>query len=84
MRKQTGLTLDQLSDFYNAKFAEQKGCCAICGCHEIQLKGRLHIDHNHETNELRGLLCSCCNLAIGGLQDDAELCLKAYEYLRKH
>lgn len=77
-------TVDQLCDFYNKQFSLQKGCCAICGRHETEFKTRLCIDHDHTTNKLRGLLCSNCNFVIGHLQDDAELCLKAYNYLRKN
>jgi hypothetical protein len=86
MRQDTNFcySVDQLCDFYNKQFASQKGCCAICGRHESEFKYRLSIDHDHETCKLRGLLCSNCNTAIGSLQDDAELCLKAYNYLRKN
>jgi len=83
IRKETGLSLDEIQEFYNTQFAKQNGCCAICGRHETELNTRLDIDHDHETNELRGLLCSGCNLGIGNLRDDAEVCLKAYMYLRK-
>jgi hypothetical protein len=77
-------SLDELCDWYNKQFAKQKGCCAICGRHESEFKTRFHIDHDHTTGKLRALLCSGCNTGIGGLQDDAELCIKAYDYLRKY
>jgi len=83
MSKATGLSLDEIQEFYNTQFAKQNGCCAICGRHETELNTRLDIDHDHKTNEFRGLLCSGCNLGIGNLRDDAEVCLKAYMYLRK-
>ena len=80
----TGLTTIEIYEFYSEKFAEQNGCCAICGRHEAEFKFRLNIDHCHKTGKLRGLICTNCNSGIGNLQDDAELLLKAYDYLRKH
>jgi hypothetical protein len=84
LHQTTGLSRDYLYEYYNKQFSKQKGCCTICGRHESEFKRRLNIDHDHETNKLRGLLCSNCNAGIGNLQDDAELLLKAYNYLRKN
>lgn len=81
---ETGVSYEKLVKYYNKQFKKQKGCCAVCGKHQTEFKNRLCIDHNHGTNKLRGLLCHNCNLAIGNLKDDAEICLKAYEYLRKN
>lgn len=54
--------------------------CAIC-------KGDLreatpHTDHCHETDQVRGLLCSLCNPGIGFLRHDPELLEAAARYLR--
>jgi hypothetical protein len=80
MKKQYGITLDE----YNEMWASQKGCCAICGTHQNEKNDgkSLAVDHNHETGEVRGLLCVNCNTAIGQLKDDPELLLKAVDYLR--
>lgn len=43
----------------------QKGCCAICGKHQSILTRRLYLDHCHETNVVRGLLCPQCNTQLG-------------------
>lgn len=83
IHKETGISYEKLIEYYNKQFQKQKGCCAICGKHQTEFKSRFCIDHNHTTKELRGLLCHNCNLAVGNLKDDAELCLKAYNYLRK-
>ena len=48
---------------YDAMFEDQGGVCAICGLPEI--RRRLCVDHNHATGEVRGLLCTICNLAVG-------------------
>jgi hypothetical protein len=45
------------------------------------LKG-FQIDHHHVTNLFRGLLCSGCNLGIGGLQDDPDVILAAARYVQ--
>ena len=42
---------------------------------------RPNIDHNHETGEIRGILCHKCNTGIGLLNDDQELLKKAITYL---
>lgn len=43
---------------------DQLGKCGICG--ELPSKGRsLAVDHNHETMEFRGLLCTRCNMGLG-------------------
>lgn len=76
-------------DIYQSKLDSQGGVCAICGKEEtvhakngIDMK-RLSVDHDHKTGELRGLLCSNCNAAIGYLKDDISLIEKAAGYLKK-
>jgi hypothetical protein len=43
-----------------------------------------HIDHDHESGIVRGLLCSLCNTAIGKLRDSSAVVLRAAEYLHFH
>lgn len=43
--------------------------CAICGTHQVSLDKSLSIDHNHETKEIRGLLCAGCNFLVGRVED---------------
>jgi len=60
----------------------QKNLCAIC--HRPDPSGRrLCIDHNHETKEVRGLLCCVCNTAISLLEMDSSWPIKAKEYLNR-
>lgn len=68
---------------YNKKFEEQKGCCAICGTHQTELSDALCVDHNHDSGEIRDLLCHPCNLAVGNLNEDIERANKLTNYLRK-
>jgi hypothetical protein len=42
---------------------------------------RLAVDHNHETGEVRGLLCNACNAALGNLGDTKGDVLAAAAYL---
>lgn len=72
-----GITIDD----YNAMFEEQQGCCAICQKHQSEFKKSLHVDHNHKTGQIRGLLCHNCNLAIGRLQDNPVIISRALEYV---
>lgn len=64
-----------------ALFTEQKGVCAIC--HE-PLTDKYHIDHNHQTGALRGLLCRSCNVGLGFFKDSTSRLLAGVRYLRTH
>ena len=66
---------------YNRMFAEQEGCCAICGRHQSILKNRLGVDHDHTTGRVRGLLCSNCNAALGQIQDNIQTLKNMVKYL---
>lgn len=67
---------------YDALLHEQEGRCAICRAHQSEMTRRFDIDHNHETGEVRGLLCYSCNRAIGLLKDDPEIVDSASAYLK--
>lgn len=60
--------------------ADQGGCCKICGG-PPNGKGLFHIDHDHQTGKIRGLLCATCNVGLGSFKDDKELLHKAITYL---
>lgn len=64
----------------DALLAAQGGACAICGGPPLG-KGVYHLDHDHETGNVRGLLCHACNTSLGGFRDDPELLRKAIAYL---
>lgn len=70
---------------YEEMLAQQENKCAICGIEEKYCENqRLAVDHNHETGQVRALLCKKCNQAIGLLQDSASFAWNAYKYLEKH
>jgi hypothetical protein len=68
---------------YNELLIKQRGRCAICGTHQLELKKALSVDHNHTTNKVRELLCDKCNVAIGLLNESPDILKKAIEYLQK-
>jgi hypothetical protein len=71
-------------------YKAQKGRCAICDIRgDIRELGfikrkSLCVDHDHDTQAIRGLLCGPCNLGIGSLADDPVIITKALKYLKKH
>lgn len=79
LEKLYGITLEH----YEQLFDNQKGGCAICGVHQSSIKTPLHIDHDHKTKKVRGLLCHKCNRGIGLFQDSTDILQKAREYLER-
>jgi ribosomal protein L44E len=61
----------------------QEGRCAICGAvpDTSKKRGGLHVDHDHASGVVRGLLCELCNLGLGRFKDDPEVLRSALEYL---
>jgi len=64
---------------YHAIIAKQQGRCLICG--EIP-KRKLCIDHDHEKDKFRGLICLNCNAGLGLFKDNPKLLQNAIRYLR--
>jgi hypothetical protein len=67
-----GLTEDQL----RAILADQMGVCAICLSPRPQ-----HVDHDHRTGRVRGILCFACNAALGQMKDQPQVLRRAVDYL---
>lgn len=79
-----GITLEE----YNGMAKAQGNVCAIC--HEPETRKnrfsgicRLHIDHDHKTKVIRGLLCSRCNAGLGYFRERPDLLESAITYLKK-
>lgn len=70
-----GLSLDE----YISMFAAQNNQCAIC-----KQEVRLCVDHDHETDKVRGLLCFKCNAALGLFNDSVDVLSRASDYLKAH
>lgn len=76
LKVEYGMSLEE----YEARSQEQKFLCKICGKPQSKERG-LAVDHDHQTGEVRGLLCNTCNSALGGFQDDVDLLKRAINYL---
>jgi hypothetical protein len=79
LERKFGLTQGE----YDELLALQDGGCAICG----ELPGQLvslHVDHDHVTGEVRGILCVRCNNALGLFREDPDLLTEAAHYLLFH
>ena len=66
---------------YEAMKTAQQGVCAICGKPPDY---SFHVDHDHETGEMRGLLCGGCNFGIGYFKDDTSLLERAIAYIKRY
>ena len=80
--KQYGLSVEQ----YEAMVEYQDHKCKVCGEEESAMDKngthrRLAIDHDHDTGQIRGLLCSKCNTALGSFRDNVENLKRAILYL---
>ena len=80
--KDYGITVEKVIAMY------ENGKCEICGMtnkRHLELHGRrLHIDHEHYSGEVRGLLCNHHNAMIGWAGDDTLILEKGIEYIKKH
>ena len=73
--KKYGITVVE----YDAMFIRQGGSCAICEGPPGSVKG-FHVDHDHQTNEVRGLLCHTCNQGMIAVDRVTEWPEKAARY----
>lgn len=80
-RTRYGITPDAMEQMISA----QGGGCAICGDEVSAHNGcATHVDHDHETGAVRGVLCRLCNPALGAFRDDPALLRRAAAYLEAH
>lgn len=75
-------------EWYDETLASQGHGCAICGnvCARV-VSGKtrwMHVDHDHTTGKVRGILCNACNTGIGYFKDDIVVLRNAISYLEKH
>jgi hypothetical protein len=85
LRRVFGITTEK----YRSLYEKQNGECAIChtpfvGIKEEPKHARPHVDHDHSTNWVRGVLCGLCNSGIGFLGDNIASLQAAIEYLKEN
>jgi hypothetical protein len=79
-KRHYGLSFEE----YDWLLVRQEGSCAICQTQIPVGPGkRFVVDHNSATGQVRGLLCSRCNTALGLFQDDIARLQAAIRYLRR-
>lgn len=80
LRYRHGITLE----IFEQMLEEQNHKCAACQRYPAKnLKNPWHVDHDHETGKVRGILCHQCNSGLGNFNDDPEVLQRALDYLRK-
>lgn len=77
-----GITAEE----YDAMFQQQRGRCAVCGDPPSSINTRcgvLHVDHDHKTRKVRGLVCFLCNTMLGSAKDDVRRLEAGKIYLQR-
>jgi len=67
-----GITQEEFEKLYD----RQDGLCAIC-----RVKKASHLDHDHDSGKIRGLLCGGCNRGLGLFEDSVKNLRSAINYL---
>ena len=79
LKRMYNITLEE----YNEMLEKQDHKCMICGKTEMNYKNKvLCVDHNHDTGQIRGLLCGLCNSGIGKFREDPQLLENTIKYLK--
>lgn len=78
LKQAYGITVEE----YERMLEAQGGVCGICG--KSGDEKFLSVDHDHETNRIRGLACRNCNAGLGNFKDKIENLESAIAYLKDH
>lgn len=78
--------IKRLIEVYNCSYEEALPFSTITTCQScgVEDKYSLHIDHNHITGKIRGIICSPCNLSYGLFSENPERILSLYKYALTH
>lgn len=77
LRKNYGISVEE----FDALAESQNNMCAICGVGIPHGRGNWHVDHDHKTGKIRGLLCHHCNVGLGYFKDSMDNLNNAILYL---
>lgn len=67
---------------YEGMLLEQELACKICRKSFDDLpSNQIHLDHNHRTNKVRGILCQRCNTLVGSIESNRHLLEKVEAYI---
>ena len=80
LKRNYGITEEE----YDKLLKAQDFKCAICEKTEEKSGRKLSVDHCHTSNNIRGVLCTACNTALGKFKDDVHLLEMAIKYLKEH
>ena len=72
------------SKIYQEMLLEQNHSCCICGRTENTVGKNFYVDHCHNTEKVRGLLCYHCNTLLGMAFDNPKILRSAADYVEKH
>lgn len=81
LKQAYGLTHEQVEEM--KRLQDYK--CYVCNKEEFEAGSKgLVVDHNHATGQVRKLLCSPCNTALGLLNEDIGIFTSLIEYVKEH
>lgn len=81
LKTKYGLSIDDVERMLK----DQNSRCSICRCPiGPEWYDKFHVDHNHTTGKVRGLLCLTCNLGLGAFKDSVRRLAQAIVYLEEH
>ena len=79
LRRKYNITVEE---FEKRKKAQQNRCLI---CEKVfVLSSQTHVDHNHSTKKVRGILCTRCNFIVGMVENEGDIILKSIEYIKRH
>ena len=68
--------------FYQDLLDYGTGGCWCCGYRPGPGERKLHVDHDHSTKMIRGILCAHCNTGLGLFGDSVERLQQAIRYIQ--
>lgn len=80
IKSKYGLSIED----YQELLQKQNSICPICKRTLIDRQNMPHVDHDHTTNKIRGILCGNCNMGLGNFKDNIESLKRAIKYLEEN